>query len=52
MVCIGNTEALYYCFPQIEGDIVAKMRLAAEESYKIARAKRDDARRKKREESI
>lgn len=47
MVCIGNTEALYYCFSQIEGDIVAKMRLAAEESYKIAREKRNALRRRR-----
>lgn len=35
MICIGNHEALYYCFPKIEGDIVAKARLATEEIYKI-----------------
>ena len=35
MICIGNTDALYYCFPKNSGDIVAKTRLAAEELYKI-----------------
>ena len=35
MICIGNHEALYYCFPKTEGDIVAKARLATEEIYKI-----------------
>lgn len=35
MICIGNHEALYYCFPKTEGDIVAKARLATEELYKI-----------------
>lgn len=37
MICIGDHRALYYCFPQQEGDIVAKARLAAEELYKIKR---------------
>ncbi|MGN0168922.1 MAG: lysophospholipid acyltransferase family protein [Acetatifactor sp.] len=35
MICIGNTEALYYCFPRESGDVVAKTRLAAEELYKM-----------------
>ena len=35
MICIGDTNALYYCFPTEGGDIVAKTRLAAEEMYKI-----------------
>jgi len=35
MICIGNEEMLYYCFPKEAGDIVAKTRLAAEELYKI-----------------
>ncbi len=34
VVCIGNSKVLYYCFPQGQGDIVAKMRLATEEIYK------------------
>ncbi len=38
MICIGNADALYYCFPKKEG-VVAKTRLAAEELYKIKRAK-------------
>ncbi|MBO5928427.1 MAG: 1-acyl-sn-glycerol-3-phosphate acyltransferase [Clostridia bacterium] len=34
VICIGNKEQLYYCFPQ--GDVcVAKARLAAEEQYKL-----------------
>lgn len=37
MICIGNTEALYYCFPKEGGDVVAKTRLAAEELYKLSR---------------
>ena len=35
MICIGNQDALYYCFPQNCGDVVAKTRLAAEELYKL-----------------
>ncbi len=35
MICIGNQDALYYCFPQQSGDVVAKTRLAAEELYKL-----------------
>ena len=35
VICIGNTEVQYYCFPQGEEDIVAKARLATEELYKL-----------------
>lgn len=42
VICIGNNEHLFYCFPKTEGDIVAKTRLAAEELYKIAKKKRDE----------
>lgn len=35
MICIGNRDALYYCFPQNAGDVVAKTRLAVEELYKM-----------------
>lgn len=34
IVCIGNKDALYYCFPR-GGDPVAKTRMAAEELYKL-----------------
>ena len=37
MICIGNTEILYYCFPTDGGDVVAKTRLAAEELYKMTK---------------
>lgn len=40
VICIGDSKMLYYCFPKCEGDFVAKTRLAAEEIYKIAKAKR------------
>ncbi len=35
MICIGDTQTLYYCFPKVKGDFVSKTRLAAEELYKI-----------------
>lgn len=37
VICIGNHEILYYCFPQAGGDVVAKTRLATEELYKLVR---------------
>ncbi len=37
VICIGNSDILYYCFPKNAGDIVAKARLASEELYKIER---------------
>lgn len=37
VICIGNGDILYYCFPADGGDVVAKTRLAAEELYKMAR---------------
>lgn len=36
VICIGNNDALYYCFPQ-DNTPVAKTRMAAEELYKLAR---------------
>ena len=35
VICIGDNETLYYCFPQDGGDVVAKSRLAVEEMYKL-----------------
>ncbi len=35
MICIGDKDCLYYCFPQGGGDVVAKTRMAAEELYKM-----------------
>ena len=40
MICIGNTKALYYCFPKKKGDVVAKVRLASEELYRHALAEK------------
>jgi 1-acyl-sn-glycerol-3-phosphate acyltransferase len=36
IICIGDRDALYYCFPRIGRDVVAKTRIAAEELYKLA----------------
>lgn len=36
MICIGNMEYLYYCFPKDQSvDVVAKTRIATEELYKM-----------------
>ncbi len=43
MVCIGNADALYYCFPK-DTTPVAKARLAAEELYKLKKTRRLAAR--------
>ena len=43
VVSFGNHDALYYCFPKTEGDVVTKIRLAAEEIYKIRRHDRSAA---------
>lgn len=34
VICIGNNDVLYYCFPKC-GDVVTKTRLATEELYKL-----------------
>ena len=43
VICIGNSDALYYCFPKNTGDIVAKTRLAAEELFKLSNIKKHKA---------
>ena len=43
VVSFGNHDALYYCFPKTESDVVTKIRLAAEEIYKIRRHDRSAA---------
>ena len=40
VICIGDNETLYYCFPQNAGDVVAKTRLAVEEMYKLYKARK------------
>lgn len=39
MICIGNHDALYYCFPK-DTTPVAKARLATEELYKLKKTRR------------
>ena len=43
VICIGNHDALYYCFPKEPGDVVAKTRLAVEELYKLKKRRRPTA---------
>lgn len=38
VICIGNHDALYYCFPKC-GDVVAKTRMATEELYKLKKVR-------------
>ena len=40
VICIGDKNCLYYCFPKKEG-VVAKTRLAAEELYKLRLPKKN-----------
>lgn len=39
VICIGNNDVLYYCFPKKDG-VVAKTRMAAEELYKLKKHRR------------
>lgn len=39
MVCIGDNEVHYFCFPKDPGVSVAKMRLATEEMYKLYKSR-------------
>lgn len=40
VICIGNRDVQYYCFPKNCGDVVAKTRLATEELYKLKKSSR------------
>lgn len=40
VICIGNADTMYYCFPKGVGDVVAKTRLAHEEIYKIKKTEK------------
>ena len=40
VICIGDNETLYYCFPKNGGDVVAKSRLAVEEMYKLYKSRK------------
>ncbi len=39
VICIGNADALYYCFPK-DGAPVAKTRMATEELYKLKKCRK------------
>ncbi len=39
VICIGNADALYYCFPK-DGVSVAKARMAVEELYKLKKRRK------------
>ena len=36
VICIGDMKTLYYCFPKITQDVVARTRIATEELFKLA----------------
>ena len=40
MICIGNKEMLYYCFPENGEKVAARTRLAVEELYQMNKPKR------------
>ena len=40
VICIGDNDKLFYCFPQNCGDVVAKTRLAVEEMYKLYKTRK------------
>ena len=40
VICIGDNDTLYYCFPKGSADVVAKTRLAVEEMYKLYKSRR------------
>ncbi len=42
IVSVGDLKCLFYCLPKVEGISVAKMRLAAEEAYKMEWAKKKE----------
>lgn len=48
VVVLGNSQVLYYLFPKCEGDIVAKIRIAQEELYKIIAAENAEKRAKRK----
>ncbi len=43
VICVGNADYMYYCFPKGVSDVVAKTRLAAEEIYKMRKGDKDAA---------
>lgn len=45
VICIGDHDAQYYCFPKNCGNVVTRTRLAVEELYKLCKEKRQNAKR-------
>ena len=43
VISFGNSDHLFYCFPKGEKDVVCKVRLAAEELYKLRRHDKEAA---------
>ena len=43
VICVGDSESQYYCFPQDAGNVVTKARLAAEELYKLKKRRPAEA---------
>ncbi|MBE6548556.1 MAG: 1-acyl-sn-glycerol-3-phosphate acyltransferase [Ruminococcaceae bacterium] len=41
VIAVGNQKAIYYCFPKNPDTMVSKVRLVAEESYKLAMDQRN-----------
>ena len=50
VISFGDAKCLYYCFPKVPGVSVAKVRLAAEELYKLERARLEAEKAKASEE--
>jgi hypothetical protein len=50
IVVVGNNKMLYYLFPKCEGDVVAKIRVAQEELYKIISEENEKKRAERRAE--
>lgn len=46
VICIGEGDMQYYCFPKDAADIVAKTRLATEELYKIKKIQKQNRTKK------
>ena len=42
VIVIGDSNMLYYCFPKVEGDFVAKTRIATEEIHKLSKQKQSE----------
>ena len=43
VICIGDVNTLYYCFPKEKNALVAKARLATEEMYRLVKKEKESA---------